>query len=103
MCLASWVHRAASWIRFPAASPCHPDRDPPQGCDHNEASASRPGRGQLRKKELLRELFTQQPVSTGGAGLGVLATELAPVVGLDSEAALALLTEFAAEQPSVTT
>ena len=56
----------------------------------------------LRKKELLRELFSQQPVSTDGAGLDVLATELAPVVGLDGETALALLTEFAAERRSLT-
>lgn len=56
----------------------------------------------LRKKELLRELFSQQPVSTDGAGLGELATELAPVVGMEPETVLALLADFAAERPSLT-
>ena len=54
----------------------------------------------LRKKELLREVFSRQPVNTDGTGLDVLAAELAPVVGLDDGTALALLTEFAAERPS---
>jgi integrase len=56
----------------------------------------------LRKKELLRELFSRQSVSADGAGLGELAAELARVVGLDDVTALALLTEFAAERPSST-
>ena len=48
----------------------------------------------LRKKEQLRELFSQQPAVTDGAGLGVLAAALARVVGVEHETALAYLTEF---------
>jgi integrase len=52
----------------------------------------------LRKKERLRELFSQQPAITDRAGLVALAAALAPVVGLEQEAVLAHLTEFAAER-----
>jgi integrase len=52
----------------------------------------------LRRKEQLRELFSQQPLTPDGATLGVLAAALAPVVGMERETALAYLTEFAAEQ-----
>jgi hypothetical protein len=49
----------------------------------------------LRKKERLRELFSQQPTAAGGAGLDQLAGVLAPLVGMEPGAALAYLTEFA--------
>jgi hypothetical protein len=52
----------------------------------------------LRKREHLRELFGQQPAVTDGTALGVLATALAPIVGMEPETALAYLTEFAAER-----
>jgi integrase len=55
----------------------------------------------LRKKEQLRQLFGQQPAVADEAGLGVLAAALAPVVGMGREAALAYLTEFAAERSRV--
>jgi hypothetical protein len=47
----------------------------------------------LRKRERLRDLFRQAPP---GCGLGQLADTLGPLAGLDHEAALRLLTEFAA-------
>jgi Phage integrase family len=53
----------------------------------------------LRKKERLRELFSQQPAVTDSAGLGMLAAALAQVVGMEGETALAYLAEFAAERP----
>jgi hypothetical protein len=52
----------------------------------------------LRKKEQLRGLFSQQPAVAEGAGLGVLAAALAPLVGMEREMALAYLIEFAAER-----
>jgi integrase len=52
----------------------------------------------LRKKEQLRELFSQQPTAADDATLGALAATLAPVVGIEREMALAYLTQFAAEQ-----
>jgi hypothetical protein len=52
----------------------------------------------LRKKEQLRELFTKQPPVENDAGLSMLASVLAPVVGMECETALAYLTEFAAER-----
>ena len=52
----------------------------------------------LRKKEHLRELFSQQPAAADSAELGVLAATLAPVVGMELETALVYLTEFAAER-----
>jgi integrase len=52
----------------------------------------------LRKKERLRELFSQQPVATDGTALDALAIVLAPIVGTEPETALAYLTEFAAER-----
>lgn len=45
----------------------------------------------LRKKERLRELYRQQ---SAGADLAGLAAELAPLAGLDCDAALSLLAEF---------
>jgi hypothetical protein len=56
----------------------------------------------LRKKEQLRELFSQQPAATDGVGLDVLAAALASVVGVERETAFAYLTEFAAERSRVT-
>jgi hypothetical protein len=52
----------------------------------------------LRKKEQLRELFNQQPTAADEAALGLLAATLAPVVGIEREAALGYLTQFAAER-----
>jgi hypothetical protein len=52
----------------------------------------------LRKKEHLRELFSQQPPAADATGLDVLAAALAPVVGMEREMALAYLTEFAVER-----
>ena len=46
----------------------------------------------LRKKERLRELYSQE---SAGADLADLAAALAPLAGLDRETALSLLTEFA--------
>jgi integrase len=51
----------------------------------------------LRKKEQLRELFSQQAAGEEGVGLGALAAALAPVVGMEFETALAHLVGFAAE------
>jgi integrase len=55
----------------------------------------------LRKKEQLRELYSQQRAVTDAAGLAALAAALAPAVGLERETALAYLVEFAAERPRV--
>jgi integrase len=52
----------------------------------------------LRKKEQLRELFSQQPAVANGAGLNALATALAPVVGIERDTVLTYLTEFTVEQ-----
>jgi integrase len=52
----------------------------------------------LRKKEQLRELFSQQPAVTDREGLVALAAAVAPVMGLEQEAVLTHLTEFAAER-----
>jgi integrase len=54
---------------------------------------------ELRKKEQLRELFSQQPAGVNSAGLDVLAAVLGPAVGLERGTALVYLAEFAAEQP----
>src|SRR5439155_19476464 len=43
----------------------------------------------LRKKEQRRELFSQQPAGANGPELDMLAAALAPVVGMDCEAARA--------------
>ena len=48
----------------------------------------------LRKKERLRELFSQQPTAADGVELSVLAAALGPVVGMEPETTLAYLTEF---------
>jgi integrase len=54
----------------------------------------------LRKKERLRELFAHQKLAAvDAAGLEMLAATLASVVGLERDAALAYLAEFAAESP----
>jgi hypothetical protein len=47
----------------------------------------------LRKRERLRDLYRQAPL---GRDLSQLADTLGPLAGLDHEAALRLLTEFAA-------
>jgi hypothetical protein len=52
----------------------------------------------LRRKERLRELFSQHPVAADGGALGALAAEFAPMVGMERETAFAYLTEFAAER-----
>src|SRR5215831_11277003 len=39
----------------------------------------------LRKRERLRELFSQQPAAAGGVELSVLATTLGPMVGMQPE------------------
>ena len=48
----------------------------------------------LRKRERLRDLYRQAPL---GRDLGQLADTLGPLAGLDHEAALRFLTEFAAQ------
>jgi integrase len=69
-----------------------------QPADQAAASLLSGQLARLRKKEQLRELFSQQLAAADGAGLGVLAVALAPVVGMEHEKVLAYLTEFAAER-----
>jgi integrase len=49
----------------------------------------------LRKKERLRELYRQQPLTPGADGLAALAAVIGPQAGLDEHTALMWLTEFA--------
>ena len=51
----------------------------------------------LRKRERLRELYRREPA---GTDLADLAAALGPLAGLDSDAALSLLAEFAADLSS---
>jgi len=48
----------------------------------------------MRKKERLRELFEQQVSVTCAVELTAIAESLAPIVGLDLQAALLCVTEF---------
>jgi len=52
----------------------------------------------LRRKERLRQLFSQHPVAADGGALAALAAEFAPMLGMECETAFAYLTEFAAER-----
>jgi integrase len=66
-----------------------------QPADQAAASLLSGQLAELRKKERLRELFSQQPTAADGAQRSVLAAALGPVVGLKPETALVYLTEFA--------
>ena len=51
---------------------------------------------ELRRKERLRELYRQQPLTSGADGLAALAAVIGPEAGLEEDTALTRLTEFAA-------
>jgi integrase len=73
-----------------------------QPADQAAASLLSGQLAELRKKERLRELFSQQPTAADGGALGALATALAPVVRMEYETALAYLAEIAADRSRIT-